>query len=109
MQLSRHQMDDSLRNHTAGASSKRLFRTAYGAKYPEISSISCAGFDANELIWPLFVGTIARFEVIEPSIAFSVETSGRAVPCGHNVRKPSEPGGTTVALNTNDWAAAGYP
>src|SRR5579872_300733 len=49
------------------------------------------------------------FDVIWPSRAFSVETIGRVVPCGHSVRKPIDAGGTTVALRTKARAAAGMP
>src|SRR5260370_30265926 len=49
------------------------------------------------------------FEVTKPSTAFRVETNGRTAPCGHSVKYPSEPGGTTVALSTYDWAVAGAP
>lgn len=56
---------------------------------------------------PLVVGTIAMFEVIVPSGAFRVETKGLLAPCGHKVRNPIGPGGTTVALSTNDCADAG--
>ena len=38
------------------------------------------------------VGTIAMFEVTDPSMAFSVAPSGRVCPCGHKVRNPSGPG-----------------
>ncbi len=48
----------------------------YGAKYPEISRIRCVGFDANALTEPLVVGTMAMFDVIAPSMAFSVDTKG---------------------------------
>jgi hypothetical protein len=50
------------------------------------------------------VGTMAMFEV-SASVAFSVDTNGCAAPCGHNVKYPSGPGGTTVALNTKACAA----
>src|SRR5689334_21411932 len=50
--------------------------SSQGAKYPEMSSTRCTGLDANELINPLSVGTIAWFEVTTPSRAFNVETSG---------------------------------
>src|ERR1700674_4611700 len=79
------------------------------AKYPEISRIKCDGFKANALTEPLVVGPSAMFEVTAPSMAFRVETSGCDPPCGHNVRKPSGPGGTTGALSTYDWADAGAP
>lgn len=55
---------------------EQRFRADYGAKYPEISRTSCTGFDANELIKPFVVGTIAMLEVTAPSGAFSVETRG---------------------------------
>ena len=35
---------------------------------------------------PSFVGTIAMFDVMKPSLAFRVETVGWFSPCGHNVR-----------------------
>ena len=53
--------DDSLL-HTPSVSQSPS--PSYGAKYPEISRIKCAGFDANALTEPLVVGTIAMFEVI---------------------------------------------
>ena len=54
-----------------------LFCFDYGArKYPEMSMITCVGLDPKILIDPFVVGTIARLEVIAPSIAFRVETSG---------------------------------
>jgi len=49
---------------------------------------------------PFVVGTMAILEVMAPSPAFKVETMGCICPAGHSVRKPSEPEGTTVALNT---------
>ena len=84
----------------------------YGAKYPDISRIMCVALLAKALIDPLVVGTIARFEVIAPSSAFSVETTGRVCPCGHNVRYPRYAGvpcGTTVTLITCACAVAGIP
>src|ERR1019366_6155333 len=72
----------------------------YCPKYPEISTIRCVWSLAKALIDPLVAGTIARFEVIAPSSAFSVDTSGRVCPCGHNVKYPSGVGGTTVTLKT---------
>jgi hypothetical protein len=59
---------------------------AYGAKYPERSKISCVGLVANALTHPLLVGGIAIFEVIAPSSAFKVETTGIICPFGHRVR-----------------------
>ncbi len=43
------------------------------------------------------MGTIAIFEVIDPSTAFKVETSGRVPPSGHSVRYPNDPEGIAVA------------
>ena len=48
----------------------------YGAKYPEMSRIKCAGLEPKALTDPLVVGTIAMFDVTEPSMAFNVDTSG---------------------------------
>lgn len=61
------------------------------------------------LIDPFVVGTIAILEVIAPSDAFSVDTSGCGWPSGQMVRKPSEPTGTTVALKTYACAFDGTP
>src|ERR1041385_5175474 len=61
------------------------------------------------LIDPFDAGTIARLEVIAPSMAFRVETNGCAEPCGHSVRKPRGPGGTTVAFTTYACADAIAP
>src|ERR1051326_7730627 len=81
----------------------------YGAKYPNMSSTRRTGFVGNALILLLDVGTIARFDVIAPSNAFNVDTAGWLCPCGHNVRSPSAPAGTTVTLSTYPWASAGMP
>ena len=43
-----------------------------------MSRMSCVGFEAKASIEPFAVGTIAMFEVIDPSLAFSVETTGCA-------------------------------
>ena len=67
-------------------------------KNPEMSRIRNVGLDANVLIEPLFVGMMPRFEVMLPS-EFSVEALGWGTPCGHKVRNPSGPGGTTVAFS----------
>lgn len=67
-------------------------------KKPETSRIRNVGLDANELMDPLFVGMMPRFEVMLPS-EFSVEALGWTTPSGHKVRKPSIPGGTTVAFS----------
>src|ERR1051326_1856293 len=61
------------------------------------------------LIDPFDAGTIARLEVIAPSMAFRVETNGCAEPCGHSVRKPRGSGGTTVAFTTYACADARAP
>src|SRR5215469_3858594 len=74
-----------------------------------MSITMCVGLLANALIDPLVVGTIARFDVICPSDALRVETVGRACPWGHNVKKPSGAGGTTVTLRTCACAEAGMP
>ena len=63
----------------------------------------------NALIEPFVAGTIAILDVIAPSMAFNVETSGCVVPCGHSVRKPKGVGGTTVAFKTKDCAVVGAP
>jgi len=42
--------------------------------------------EAPASILPLLVGTIAMFEVMKPSGAFSVETVGWGSPSGHKVR-----------------------
>ena len=49
------------------------------------------------------------FDVIAPSSAFSVDTSGLVCPWGHSVRNPRIPGGTTVVLKTCACASAGIP
>src|SRR5947208_1361257 len=58
---------------------------------------------------PFDVGTIAMFEVTATSRALRVATVGWNCDCGHNVRNPSGPGGTTVALNTKASAVSGRP
>jgi hypothetical protein len=58
------------------------------------------GPDANMSMEPFAVDTIAMFDVMAPSSAFSVEINGCGVPYGHIDRYPSTPVGTTVALNT---------
>ena len=79
-----------------------LLGAAYGAKYPDISRIKSTGCDPKALIAPFTVGTIAILDVIAPSMAFSVETSGCVVPAGQRVRKPKGAGGTTVAFSAKD-------
>ena len=51
--------------------------------------------------------TIAVLDVIDPSSAFNVDTSGCGIPSGQSVRNPSEPEGTTVAFTTYAWALVG--
>src|SRR5271166_7144672 len=58
---------------------------------------------------PLLVGTTARFDVISPSYAFRVETTGWDCPFAHSDRYPNGPGGTTVALATMACARGGRP
>ncbi len=65
-----------------------------------MSSIKCVRLEAKTSIEPFAVGTIAMLDVMAPSIAFNVETTGRPWPSGHRVMKPSDAGGTTVVLNT---------
>src|SRR5258708_23898267 len=72
-----------------------------------MSRIRCVGFDANALMDPFVPVTRAMFEVIDPSLALRDETRGCAEPCGHIVRKPSGPCGTTVALTAYACAAGG--
>src|SRR5215469_15307884 len=43
---------------------------------------------------------MAMLLVMAPSSAFSVDTVGWPAPCGHSVRYPSDPDGTTVAFST---------
>src|ERR1700682_2885061 len=80
-----------------------------GAKYPEIARTRCDGIAGDALSARGLGGNRAIFEVTAPSMALSVETTGCVPPCGHNVRKPSGPVGTTVALSTYDWADTGAP
>ena len=55
--------------------------------------------EANALIEPSVVGTIAIFDVTVPSGALSAEASGCSpVPCGQSVRNDSESVGMTVAV-----------
>src|ERR1035438_5523772 len=71
--------------------------------------IKCVRLLANALIDPFVVGTIAMFDVIAASSAFSVATTGRTCPCGHSVKYPIDAGGTTVTLITCACALAGIP
>jgi len=80
-----------------------------GAKYPLMSRISCVALDENASIDPFVVGTIAILEAITPSSAFSVDTTGCALPSGHSVRYPKPPVGTTVAFSTKAFALDGIP
>ena len=79
----------------------------YGAKYPEMSRISCVNPAAYASMEPSSVGTIAMFDVTEPSEAFRVETLGCVSLCGHSVRYDIGPGGATVALNTKAFDVSG--
>src|SRR5579872_3368267 len=74
-----------------------------------MSRIKYVGLEANAVMEPFFVGTMAMFEVMAPSSALSVAVGGCGSPSGHIVRKPNGPGGTTVALKTNACAVAGTP
>src|SRR5579863_5448240 len=81
--------------------------SGFGPKYPKISSTSWVGSVAHALMDPSLVATIAMLLVMAASSAFSVATSGCVSPCGHKVRSPSGPAGTTVALNTYACATEG--
>ena len=48
----------------------------------------CVRSVAYASILPLSVGTIAMFDVIAPSTAFSLETTGWPPPSVHKVRNP---------------------
>src|SRR5258708_21652089 len=52
---------------------------------------------------------MAIFESTAPSKELSVEARGWVTPCGHKVRNPRPPGGTTVAFRTKAWAVRGIP
>src|SRR5437764_15199416 len=56
---------------------------------------------------PFVVGTIAKFDEIVRSSAFSVDCSGSAEPAGHRVRYANALCGTTVAFMTYACPAAG--
>src|ERR1035438_4833907 len=88
-------------DNRAGAEATGHTLRHYCPKYPEISKIRCVGLLGNTLIDPAVVCTNARFMSTAPSSAFSVDTSGIVCPCGHNVRYPRGPGGTTVTLKTS--------
>ena len=54
-----------------------MTRAGVGAKELEMSSSNCVWAEAKALIaLPSPAGTIARFEVMAPSAAFNVETTG---------------------------------
>lgn len=79
--------DFAFESGSPGAADRRgAERGYYGAKYPNKSSTSWVGLDANALIWPLIVGTIAMFDVMVASREFNVDTVGVTPPCGHRVR-----------------------
>src|SRR5580693_5777761 len=56
--------------------------------------------EAKASILPLMLGTTAMFEVVNPSRAFRVETTGCSLLSGHSVRKLKVGEGKTVALKT---------
>src|SRR5579864_8697041 len=58
---------------------------------------------------PAPAGTMAAFDLILPSIEFSVATSGCGCPVGHSVRNPSEPEGTTATFSEYATAVEGMP
>src|SRR5579862_2160280 len=72
----------------------------YGAKYPKPSRMRFVALGANTSSHPSMLGTIARFDVITPSAALSVEVDGRISVVGQIVRYCSGPCGTTVAFIT---------
>ena len=64
---------------------------------------------AQASLLPLTFGTMAMFEVIAPSLAFSVDTIGCCSVSGHGERKLSAPCGMTVALKTYPCEVEGGP
>src|SRR5664280_1770844 len=60
-------------------------------------------------ILPLTLGTIAMFDAIHPSAAFSVDTTGWPWLSGQSGRELRLGDGTTVALKTNACAVPGTP
>lgn len=82
--------------------------STHGAKYPEMSRMSWVyPLPAYASVEPFALGTIAIFDVTNPSRAFNVDTCGWFSPSGHSVRYPRAPSGTTVALNTYPPALLG--
>src|ERR1019366_2051623 len=78
-------------------------------KYPLMSRIRWLKFVVYAVTAPLTpAGTSAAFATIAPSREFSVETRGCA-PLPHNVRKLSDPVGTTVAFVEYAFAVEGMP
>ncbi len=65
-----------------------------------MSRINCVKPCANASVEPSIFGTIAIFDVMNPSYAFSVDTPGCVCPSAYNVRYPNVGLGTTVALKT---------
>src|SRR5581483_3038571 len=93
------------RHRTLAASAARSRLTSrrlgpYGAKYPKPSRMRLVALGANTSSHPSMLGTIARFDVITPSAALSVEVDGRISVVGQIVRYCSGPCGTTVAFIT---------
>ena len=83
----------------------------YGAKYPSISKNTSAGFETKILMaldGP--AGTNAALARISPSTAFSVDTTGCAVPEGQVLSQPKAPAvGTAVMFNEYAAAVVGMP
>src|SRR5580698_10554963 len=74
-----------------------------------MSKINCVSPAAYASMEPLLVGTIAMFDVIQPSGAFSVDTTGWFCPSGHSVIYANVGDGITVAFATYPSAAVGTP
>jgi len=71
-----HEKSGQIRVYSRNSWAK-LFWFDYGArKYPEMSMTTCVGFDPKMLMEPFAAGTIAKLDVIVPSMAFRVETNG---------------------------------
>ena len=65
----------------------------HDAKYPLVSRIRSVVLVTYALTDPFApAGTIAAFDTMLPSNAFSVDTVGCPCPAGHKLRKDSAPG-----------------
>ena len=66
---------------------RAAFPFSYWAKYPLMSRIRCVR-SVTKAITPPFnpAGTTAAFDMMLPSIAFRVDTTGCVIPVGHSVR-----------------------